>query len=401
MKNTFDELLAGWAKAIDEIGLPEEYRQQVAVVNYSGKQCYKLEDYSPGFFPPGNELLEEVPADAMLSYAEYGLQANGLPCYCRTITKEGLPISTGFYRYTPEAVEFVQYNLANGVPHIFQRMVLAEGRKQAFLHAVANGGGTRFSGLTPKQAFDVAKGEKHSIFLYVQRYEYEEGRIVRDVSTIRAPGAGEYGFSGIYSYGADGKLMEIRDHSKSGVERLRYVYWDESEGLEGLAARLAGEMAEAIVAALLEAKVGVPLALLQLSYHYADDYLPSLNPLSVKEKDDAIKKNGIIWEDLFLNDDWLDNVSLKGIEKTFTQFMNQVNHRGAHDTARGMLQKTSALLTASRLKGCIPVDAGFFAYAIDHSVEGHDAEDFKAILLNCGMPEEQYEKWREWGWVRE
>jgi hypothetical protein len=34
MKNIFDELLAGWAKAIDGVGLPEEYRKEVVVVRY-------------------------------------------------------------------------------------------------------------------------------------------------------------------------------------------------------------------------------------------------------------------------------------------------------------------------------------------------------------------------------
>jgi len=81
--------------------------------------------------------------------------------------------------------------------------------------------------------------------------------------------------------------------------------------------------------------------------------------------------------------------------------MNQVDRLEAHDMACNMLQKTSALLTASRLFEHIPVETEFFAYAIDHSIEGHDAEAFKTILLNCGMREEQYASWRELGWVRD
>ena len=142
----FGELIAGWAKAFDEIGLLAEYQKSVTVLKYATEQCFKLEDYKPGSFPSRHELLENKPSEIPLFYEEYGLDKNGLPCYCRTIDKEGQPVSAGFYRYTPEAVEFVQYNLSYSVPHVFKRMVLADGRKLAFLHAVANGGGFRFSG---------------------------------------------------------------------------------------------------------------------------------------------------------------------------------------------------------------------------------------------------------------
>jgi hypothetical protein len=114
----FDELLAGWARSFDEIGLLEEYKKNASVVKYANESCFKLKDFTP-----------------------------------------------------------------------------------------------------------------------------EDGRIVRDVSNNRASGIGEYGFKGYYRYDAYGKLVEITDVSNDGQERLRYCYWDESEGLQGLAGRLAGEMA--------------------------------------------------------------------------------------------------------------------------------------------------------------
>jgi len=401
MKTIFDEVIAAWASTIDEIGLLAEYQQKATTVKYATEHCFKLEDYTPDAFPPGNELLHEIPAEAPLVYEEYSLDANGLPCYCRTINKDGQPISAGFYRYAPEKVEFVQYNLRYRSPHVFKRMEFAEDRKIAFLHAVANGGGFKFAGMTPQQAIDAAKADKNSMFLSVQEYEYENGRIVRDISHNRAPGAGDYDLTGHYTYDQNGKLIEIKDVSPQGAERLRYAAWDEQEGLEGLADRLAHEMAQAIVTALLETDIKTPLAILQLTYHYADVYMPTLNPLSVTEKEEVTADNtGNVWEGLFVNDNYLDHTRPKGIEKTFTQFMNQVRSHEAHVMARGMLQKTSALLTASRLFDRIPVDPEFFAYAIDHSIEGHDSEEFKEILLNCGMPEQQYEEWDKRGWLR-
>jgi hypothetical protein len=398
----FDELIAGWAQAMDEIDVLNNYQKDAIAVKYATEPCFELEDFMPDSFLPRNAFLDDIPSAVPYTYEEYGLGANGLPCFCRTVGSDGAPIFAGFYRYTHEMAEFVQYNLSIGVPRLFQRIVFADGRKLRFMHAVANGGGAAFSGKLREQAVVVAKSDERSIFLYVRHFEYQNGVIIRDVSNNRAAGIGEYGFTGYYSYDTQGSLIEIKDVFTNGHEQLRYCYWDENEGLEGLTERLVVEMAGAIVTALLEENIDTPLAVLELSYHYADSYLPILAPLSVKEKDKIVAKNDTeVWQDLFLNCNGLYRRRLKGIEKTFTQFMNQINLRGAHDKARGMLQKTATLLTVGRLGGRIPTDPEFFAYAIDHSVEGHDTEDFKAILLNCGMPEKQYENWRERGWVRE
>ncbi len=398
----FDELIAGWAKAIDGIDLLNNYQKDAIAVKYATEPCFELEDFMPGSFLPRNAFLDNTPSPVPYTYEEYGLGANGLPCYCRTVGRDGSPIFAGFYRYTHEMVEFVQYNLSGGVLCLFERIIFEDGRKVRYMRAVANGGGAAFSGKSREQAVVVAKSDERSIFLYVRHFEYQNGVIIRDISNNRAAGLGEYEYKGYYSYDTQGNLVEIKDVSTNGQEQLRYCYWDEREGLEGLTERLAVEMAGAIETALIEENIHTPLAILELGYHYADSYLPILASLSVKEKDRIVAKNDSeVWQDLFLNCNGLYHRRLKDIEKTFTQFMHQINLRGAHDNARRMLQKAAALLTVGRLGGRVPTDPEFFAYAIDHSVEGHDAEDFKAILLNCGIPEEQYDKWRERGWVRE
>ena len=117
MENKFDELLAGWAQALNEIGLLAQYQRQATVVKYATDTCFKLEDFTPDLFPSGVTLSDEIPAGATPYYEEYGLGPDGFPCYSRTLDKQGQPVSAGFYRYAPEAMEYVQYNLSTGVPY--------------------------------------------------------------------------------------------------------------------------------------------------------------------------------------------------------------------------------------------------------------------------------------------
>jgi hypothetical protein len=400
MDNMFEELLQGWGKAFDEIGLLEEYRKKAVVVKYSKDECFTLEDYTPDRFPPGNELLDRIPDEIVLSYEEYGLTADGLPCYHRTVFENDSREYAGFYRYSPEVVEYIQYNVAERVVHWFHRMELEEGSKVAFLRAVSNGGGAYFKGMTGAKAIEEARHEAGSIFLVEYRYEYENGRIVRHVSHSRVAGRGEYSYVGRYAYDQDGQLLEIMDVYPDGREQLRYCYWDVSEGLDGLTERLVKEMAEAIVKVLLVEKLKTPIAILELSYHYADSYIPMLTPTSMEDKEAVVTEwEEGIWQGLFLSDDWLD-ARPRGMERTFTQFMQQVKNLDGHNRAREMLLKTAKLLTTSRLLGKMPVDEEFFAYAIDHTIEGHSTEDFKDILLNCGMNETQYDLWAQRGWMR-
>lgn len=182
----FDELIAGWAKAIDEIDVLNQYQKDVVAVKFATEPCFELEDFVPGSFFPRNAFLDNIPSPVPYTYEEYGFRANGLPCYCKTMSRDGAPIFAGFYRYTYEKVEFVQYNLSIGVPCLFQRIVFEDGRKLRFMHAVANGSGAAFSGKSREQAVVAAKSDERSIFLYVRHFEYQNGVIIRDISNNRA-----------------------------------------------------------------------------------------------------------------------------------------------------------------------------------------------------------------------
>lgn len=396
----FDKLLKGWSQLFGAKELIEEYHAKAVALKYAREERFDLEDYRPGSFPAGGELFDEVPEDALLTYMEYGMDMDGLPCYCRVVYKAGGRGFAGFYRYLPEAAEYVEFNLALGVPARFQRLEFQEGLVVASLRAIANGGGAAFGGMNSAQALTRVKKDEHCMLLSVRRYEYTNGRIIRDVNFHRAPGVGFYRFEGLYKYGDDGRLVEIKDREEDGRESLRYVREEEGEDLDALSDRLSREMAESIVNTLIEEEVETPMAILELMYRSVSNYWPGLNPLSLAQKQEIVEDGGEeIWRELFIRQDWLD-ARPRGFEATYTQYIQQVKSIEGYRHARTMLRKVAAILTKTRLLGRISVDEEFFAYAIDHSSEGHGAEDFKDILLKCGMREKQYEEWAERGWMR-
>ena len=187
----FDELLKKWAKAFDEVHLLDEFQQKAVVMKYAYAVCFELEDYTPGNFPPRDELLNIIPGEVILGYEEYGLSADGLPCYHQRVYNDDKRYA-GFYRYSPEAVEYIFFNLGIGVPYLFHRIEFEAGRKVSFQRVTADGGGGAFARMTGEQAIQRAKNDEYSIFLSERRYEYKDGRIVRDISDNRVPGMGQF-----------------------------------------------------------------------------------------------------------------------------------------------------------------------------------------------------------------
>jgi hypothetical protein len=396
----FEQLLERWKLAFDDLHLVEESKERSVTFAYSGTYCFDIKGYTPENFPAGRTLMDVVPAEVVGLYEEYGLGADGRPLYHCTVRANGLRQFAGFYRYETESVEYVGFNLQEGVPYLLQRLVFQNGRKVRLQKLVANGGGTSFFGMTGGEAVEKAIRDKHSIFLHEQEYSYEGEKVVGDRSWSRAPGAGDYNYVGQYSYDPQGGLVEIRDVYANGGSRLRYCYWDAEEGIEGLVDRVAKQMAEMVVEVLLANHVESPVAIVSLLYHYADSYIPGIEVVSAREKADIIEMGTGVYEGLFLSLGVNFESDRSMIERPLAQLMQQVENLDDHHLANGMLRKAAFLLTKSGLFGRIPVDKDFLAFAIDNSIEGHDAADFKRILLACGMEESVFDEWDRRGWMR-
>jgi len=164
---------------------------------------------------------------------------------------------------------------------------------------------------------------------------------------------------------------------------------------------VAENMAIAVTDALEAHDVETPLSLLELSYHYADVYIPSLSPRSVAFTRKISKQHPD--EDIFdliflateLDHAYLDIASEK-FERPFIQLMQIISKEEKWEMGSVLLRKVAHILTTKKLFGRLPVGEEFAAYAVDWGME---MEDFEDVLRECGVSGKMIGSWKERGWL--
>jgi hypothetical protein len=71
--------------------------------------------------------------------------------------------------------------------------------------------------------------------------------------------------------------------------------------------------------------------------------------------------------------------------------MNEVNILEDYNPATAMARKTAWILNNNKLNNEIPITKNFMTYSTDWDVE---PEDFTTVLKDCGIPEEEINKWK-------
>jgi len=396
----FDQLLDRWAAAYEDRATIDEHRSKAASWKYSKKECFDLESYGTPDFLKCDDLGERPPADGR-TYYTYGIMTDGRPCFSETVHPNVAKFA-GYFNYTGDWVEYVGYGPGLEIPLYVKVVLFGNGRKQSFQQLSLNGGGYGFHGLSIAECRQKILSDDLSSSLFTADYVYEGDRIVRADCYSRQPGLPWYRYEQRYEYDGDGQLIRMRSFQENGSNWLSFSRWDESEGLEGLSDRLAGLIAGNIVDTLIDNRVNSPIAILELGYQYAGHYWPHVAyALTAEEKRKAVNgKKGEIWQDLFLPGVMLLTPNHRPIEEPMVQLLRQMEDNHDYSLGTRMLRKAAAILTSTRLLGRIPVDDEFLTYVIDGSVEGHEPEDFKEILLECGFAPELVTAWDERGWLK-
>lgn len=393
MDNLIDNLISRWEKAFDDIHNLPAFKAQVKTTLYAPGTRYNLEKYDQHSFPSNGALSNEK------DDYEYGFNDQGLPCYMTFGNEAIKTLWEGYYKYTDNLADYIEFNINTGVPSALTRITFENGRKITSQRLGINGKGTICK---PNQSREeLIKEYKENdlfFFLITTTFEYDaDGRIIRSVSNNVAPGLGKYSSYDEYTY-TDNQLDKIRTFHEGGSNRLTYSRNRENLSQDELIEKLAQAMAQSIVSSLTHHETTSPLALLEINYHYADNYFPLLVSQSQQEVEQRLENGG----EVFFHDKYDDSspLDITSFEDYFAQMEQLMEEQDNWDIGRIALRRTAAILTETKLLGKIKTTTDFAAYAVDWTVEG-GREDLEEILLECGVKPETLDLWKEKKFITE
>ena len=396
-----EDLLQRWTLAFDELDSLSQRRSEIRTVQYADSFRYDLGKFDRNSFPSGGPLTTDKGQITPFSPHEYGFNDKGLPCYTTFGHDHNQIFWEGYYCYTDDLVEFVEFCLTSGIPSAIQRIKYQNGRKISWQSMSINGRGTGYSrsSMSKEEIINRIKNEGFSLIYTVTSFQYDpSGKIEKAFSNHKSSGIGEYTSYDEYAYDKNGELDTIRTFFEKGSNRLTYCRVPENTDPESLMDELAANMAQAVLAALASAEIEEPIALLELSYHYADNYYPLLVYQSAQEVEDALENEDFSFTPTYYDD--AVSVDRSPFERLFAQLGQMMEERDDMQLGRRMLRKTAELLTTYQLFGEIAVTDDFAAFAIDWSIEEHSEEHFQEILLECGVEPAHLEFWRKKGLFR-
>jgi hypothetical protein len=331
---------------------------------------------------------------------EYGFNTQGLPCFVTFRHDYNQITWEGFYTYSDSLVEYVEFCLNTGVPSALTRVEFRESKKVSFQSIVVNGRGSgngySLSQLSKEEIISKIRNDGFSIISTVTCYDYGlTGKIEKASSIHITPGIGKFTSYDEYTYDENQNLDTIRTFFEQGTNRLTYSRLPEGIDPESLVENLARAMAISISETLVDQNLEQPIALLELNYHYADNYNPLLVWQTAQEVAEKLTNN----EFGFIPDYYDDAVRAETLpfEKLFAQLEQMMEERDDSNLGRIMLRKAAYLLTRDALFGKVKVSDDFAAYAIDWSIEGHSDARFEEILGECGVQVGVIEIWKQRG----
>jgi hypothetical protein len=388
MDNLIDQLITSWEQAFDDIQNLPVFKAQVKTTQYANGARYNLEKFDQHSFP------SDGPLSASKDNHEYGFNDQGLPCYVAFSHEYNKTYWEGYYKYTDNLAEYIEFNINTGTPSAITRVLFENGRKTGTQRLVVNGRGTIYPHLKSDRTALIhkIKEDANALFLTATSFEYDsDNKIIRSASTHITPGIGEYTSQDEYTYAGD-QLDKIRTFDAEGNSRLTYSRNSENLSPEALIEKLAQFMAQSIANTLQDYEMELPLALLELGFHYADNYLPLLGIQSQQEVEQRREKG----EFAFITDNYIDAlIDITPFEGLFAQMEQQMEETDDMDFGVKALRRTAAILTETKVFGKIPTTSDFAALAIDWSTEGHSTEDLTEILLECGVTPDTITKWKE------
>ncbi|MBN9295519.1 MAG: hypothetical protein J0I41_00845 [Filimonas sp.] len=397
MEQLIEKLFTRWELAFDEIPRLAQQQEQAKTIVYAKGSRFDIDKFDFTHFPSSGPLLTNTGDHLSEDLYEYGLNDADQPCYVKFQHTHNNVHWAGYYSYSPNLVEFVEYCLETGVPSIIHCIEFDNGHKISSQRLAINGraGNSSFIQQAKSEIIQSIKDDENAFFLTVTVFEYDKTDRLNTSSSIHiTPGAGKYMSYDSYTYDEIGQLATIRKHFENGESRIAYSKATKDMTQEDVIEHIATAIARAGIEALQKQNIDEPIALLELSYHYADSYLPILTYQSGTTIETKLQAKEYIFISDYNNFIHIEHTSF---EDVFSQLEQLMNDNDDPDLGRIMLLKAASLLNQTKLEGKIKVTDDFAAYAIDWSIEGHSDKDFEEILLQCGVHTDTLHNWKQKG----
>ncbi|WP_118973525.1 hypothetical protein [Taibaiella koreensis] len=392
------DLFSRYVSACEELSRVNEKNRLAVRKVYAETAKYDVEKYESGLIPPGGRIWESPPVSD--SYI-YGLDTSGRPCYSYSEHSWNKRYWEGYYDFTDDLIEYVEYDLASGKPVMLERLFLKNGQKTGFQSLALNGKGLSkfYAGLSNQETADRLQANPNEFLCRIEQYRYEEGRIAEADCWSSFPGLGPQTYKKKYIYDDSGVLEEIREIFPDAAERYAYVKAPDHLSLESLADRLAAEIASTVADALQSHCFASPLAFIQLGYQEIGDYRPYVTVVTLEEQEETLRNSSK--EDLLINlfispENVHVPVAEETYERLYTAFMNKVEEEEHYELATAMIRKVAHWLTTEKLWGKVAVVPDFIAYAVDWSMTPDD-EELSILMKDCGMSAAALKKWQALG----
>jgi hypothetical protein len=357
-------------------------------VVYANAPLFDLKNYTPQKFPAGGRMLRNLPEMASSHYV-YWLDSEGRPVdmACRHVVNN---IDwQGFYSYTADEVEYVEFCRQTKVVSEYARITLDNGLPVIFQHIDINGGGSHLGGRTGRSAINYISQDSYHYWIQVEEYEASDHRIVSGKALVEGGRLSPQQSSLEYSYSDAGKLQRIVRIHEDGSKTTEFAARSKS-GMSGLATKLSERIAARTIEALKEAGLGAPLLAVELSYRSVTNYLPIVIPAT---EQDSIPN--LVLPTAIDSKNWI-SLNAEEFEPEMAEFVESFIAAERWDLGPKMLRQ-AALTVTKCAPALLTTTDGFVAFAIDWEFEGHE---LPAILKQCGASAATLKKLKSIGWLK-
>jgi hypothetical protein len=382
-----EDLWDRWRQAFDRFADLDEASDSGERAVYANGELFNLKNYTPRKFPAGGRVFAEQP-ESLNSYHRYWLDDKGRPVHMasgHTVNHFDLE---GFYRYTAEEVEYVEFCLQNKVVSSYARMILRGGVPRTFQRISVNGKGSHIGGATGKNAISLIMQNSYFSLIEIEEYDAPEDRIVAGKALVTAPGVPPHRLNLEYSYSDAGKLERIVIIREDGSKYTSFAARSKVS-MKELTAKLSERIAARTIEALRTADDVTRLQAVELSFRSVTNYVPGVYAAT---EGAAVSNMNVV-----LANGRTRRVELneEEFEPEMAEFLERMNNAENWEPGPKMLRK-AALLITTLAPSSLPVSDGFIAFAIDGEFEGHDLLN---ILKQCGATPATLKKLKKIGWL--